>query len=69
MKKIFLLPIIALLLLPSCLPARQLTESPLELNPADRSLYKDGLAPEYQDVLNELPYATAYDLKFNIADR
>jgi hypothetical protein len=38
------------------------------ISPTDRSIYKDGLAPEYQDVLNELPYASMYDIKFNIAD-
>jgi hypothetical protein len=36
--------------------------------PADRSIYKDGLVPEYQGILDELPYASMYDLKFNIAD-
>ena len=37
-------------------------------SPTDRSIYKDGLAPEYQDILNKLPYASMYDIKFNIAD-
>lgn len=37
-------------------------------SPTDRSTYKDGLAPEYQNILNELPYATIYDIKFNITD-
>ncbi len=72
MKKIFLISIIPLLLLPSCLPARQLTESAPEQtptpSPTDRSIYKDGLVPEYQDVLNKLPYASFYEINFTIAD-
>ncbi len=72
-KKIFLLSSIALLLLTSCLPAAQVTEStpepvPPTYLPADRSIYKEGLAPEYQSVTEELPYASMYDIKFNIAD-
>jgi hypothetical protein len=41
---------------------------PTQPSPTDRSIYKDGLAPEYQDILNKLPYASMYDIKFNIAD-
>lgn len=35
---------------------------------AARTIYKDGLIPEYQDVLNKLPYASVYEIKFDIAD-
>ena len=73
MKKIFVLSIITLLLLPACLFIRQQADStpepiPPTYFPTDRSIYKDGLAPEYQNILNELPYASMYALKFNIAD-
>ena len=74
MKKIFLLLMLALLLLPACLPARQAAESTPQQNPnptadpADRSIYKDGLAPAYQSVLNELPTASLYEIQFTIED-
>ena len=74
MKKIFLLLMLALLLLPACLPARQATESTPQQNPnptadpADRSIYKDGLTPAYQSVLNELPTASLYEIHFTIED-
>jgi hypothetical protein len=78
MRKIFLLSS-ALLFLTFCLFITQWAEStpkPIpptlapdeSIPPADRSIYKDGLVPEYQDVLNKLPYASMYDIKFNIAD-
>jgi len=38
------------------------------LSSTDHSIYKDGLAPEYQDILNKLPYASMYEINFNIAD-
>ncbi len=41
---------------------------PTQTSPTDRSIYKDGLVLEYQDVLNELPYASMYEIKFDIAD-
>ena len=70
MKKSFLISIITLLLITSCLSAQQLTESaPKQIpTPADRFIYKDGLVTEYQNVLNELPYASMYSINFNIAD-
>jgi hypothetical protein len=83
MKKIFLLSSITLLFLTSCLFITQWTEStpkPIPPTPApesistpssssaDRSIYKDGLVPEYQGILGELPYASMYDIKFNLAD-
>ena len=79
MKKIFLLSSITLLFATSCLFITQWTESTPEPTPptsapdessppADRSIYKDGLVPEYQDILNKLPYASMYEIKFNIAD-
>ncbi len=73
MKKIFLLSSLALLLLPSCLFITQQADStpepiPPTFSPTDRSIYKDGLIPEYQNILNELPYASIYDIQFNIAD-
>jgi aminopeptidase N len=37
-------------------------------SPADRSIYKADLAPEYQSMLATLPYASLYDIEFNIAD-
>jgi len=73
MKNIFLLSS-TLLFLTLCLFITQQAEStpkpipPTEPSPADRSIYKDGLAPEYQNILNELPYASMYEIKFNIAD-
>jgi hypothetical protein len=76
MKKIFLLSSITLLFLTACLFITQWAGStpepiPPTLTPpipTDRSIYKDGLALEYQGILNKLPYASMYDLKFNIAD-
>jgi hypothetical protein len=79
MKKISLLSSITLLFATSCLFITQWTESTPEpipptpasdapIPPADRSIYKDGLVPEYQDILNKLPYASMYEIKFNIAD-
>jgi aminopeptidase N len=79
MKKIFLLSSITLLFLTACLFITQWTESTPEpipptlapdtpISPEDRSIYKDGLAPEYQNILDELPYASMYDIKFNFAD-
>ena len=50
---------------PRSIPSTSVPES---IPPADRSIYKDGLAPEYQGVLNKLPYASMYDIKFNIAN-
>ena len=82
MKRIFLLSS-TLLLLTLCLFVTQLVKStprpipPTALRPesipptsfsTDRSIYKDGLAPEYQNILNKLPYASMYNIKFNIAD-
>lgn len=73
MKKILLLSSLALLLLTSCLPAAQQADSTPEqslpsLAPTDRSIFKNGLPPEYQNILNDLPYASMYDIQFNIAD-
>jgi hypothetical protein len=73
-KKIFLISSLTLLFLTSCLlftPKAESTPEPLPPTsppPSDRSIYREGLAPEYQGVLNELPYASMYDIKFNIAD-
>jgi hypothetical protein len=72
MKKVSLLSSL-LLFLTSCLVARQPAEStpvpipPIPSSVANRSIYKAGLAPEYQDVLNRLPYASMYEIEFNIA--
>ena len=72
MKNIFLFSI-TLLFLTSCLLLLPQTDStpeptPPAISPTDRSVYKDGLIPEYQNILNKLPYASMYDIKFNIAD-
>ncbi len=72
MKNIFLFSI-TLLFLTSCLPLPPQTDStpeptPPAISPTDRSVYKDGLIPEYQNILNKLPYASMYDIKFIIAD-
>ncbi|MDO9300882.1 MAG: hypothetical protein Q7T89_05835, partial [Anaerolineales bacterium] len=78
MRKIFLLSS-TLLFLTFCLFITQWAESTPEpipptlapdesIPPTDRSIYKDGLVPEYQSILNKLPYASMYDVKFNIAD-
>jgi hypothetical protein len=73
MKRIFLLPSL-LLFVTSCLIVGQPAEStpepipPTQTSPTDHSIYKDGLVPEYQDVLNKLPYASMYEIQFNIAD-
>ena len=51
------------------LPVNPAPESnPPVTSPTDRSIYKDGLAPEYQGILNQLPFASMYDIKFNIDD-
>jgi aminopeptidase N len=75
MKNIFLLSG-ALLSLTLCLFITKWAEStpkpippaPTQPSPTDRSIYKDGLATEYQDVLDKLPYASMYEINFNIAD-
>jgi len=83
MNKIFLLSS-TLLFLTLCLFITQWTEStpePIPFTPApptpapyeppptvDRSIYKDGLIPEYHGILNKLPYASMYEINFNIAD-
>ncbi len=72
MKNIFLFSI-TLLFLTSCLLLLPQTDStpeptPPAISPTDRSVYKDGLIPEYQNILNKLPYASMYDIKFIIAD-
>ncbi len=72
MKNIFLFSI-TLLFLTSCLLLLPQTDSTPEPTPpvislTDRSVYKDGLIPEYQNILNKLPYASMYDIKFIIAD-
>lgn len=79
MKKIFLLSNITLLFLTACLFVTQWAKSTPEpipptlapdtpISPEDRTIYKDGLALEYQSILDELSYASMYDVKFNIAD-
>jgi hypothetical protein len=74
MKKISLLMIITLLFLTSCLSATQGADSTLTPIPptppptAELSVYKDGINPEYQNILNELPDATLYTIDFVIAD-
>jgi hypothetical protein len=79
MKKIILLSSITLLFLTTCLFITQWGKSTPEpipptptldipISPEDRSIYKDGLAPEYQNILNKLPFASMYDIKFDIAD-
>jgi len=72
MKKFFLLPSL-LLFLTSCLIVGQRAEStpetipPTSTPPDARAIYKDGLAPEYQAVLNDLPHASMYEIHFDIA--
>lgn len=76
MKKIFLLLSLTLLFLTSCLLFSKPTESRREpgpstataASPTDRTVYKNGLFPEYHPILNQLPYASMYDIKFSIAD-
>jgi len=36
--------------------------------PIDRAIFKDGLILEYQSIVDELPHASIYEIKFNIAD-
>ncbi len=73
MKKIFLISIITLLFLPSCLLIQQWTEStPETLPPSPTPVYQpsfeNGLMPEYQSIVQELEDASLYSLKFVIAD-
>lgn len=37
-------------------------------SPADRSIYKEDLAPEYHAILDALPYASLYSIEFIISD-
>ena len=72
-KNIFLLSSLSLVILTSCLFAAQAADPapepvPSTAPPSDRSIYKDGLVPEYQNITDELPYASMYDITFNIAD-
>jgi len=73
MKKIFLLSIIMLLFLPSCLLIQQWTEStpepiPPTLTPSDEPNFEGGLVPEYQDIVQGLDDASMYSIEFVIAD-
>jgi hypothetical protein len=82
MKKFSILSSLALLFLTSCLLFTPRTEStpepipptqtsappPTAVSVTDKSIYKDGLVPQYQHVIDELPSASMYDIKFIIAD-
>jgi hypothetical protein len=81
MKKIFQVSSLAFLLLTACtllslrtestpepiLPTFPSIHTPVASQP-DRSIYKNGLAPEYQGILNKLPFASIYTIKFDIAN-
>ena len=73
MKKIFVLSIITLLFLPSCLLFSQKAEStPEPILPSPTPVYQPsfekGLMPEYQDIVQNLDDASLYSIKFIIAD-
>ena len=76
MKPIFLFSNLTLLFLTSCLlfskppesTPGQIPPTATAKSPNDRSIYRDGLTPEYQPILDQLSYASMYDIKFNIAD-
>lgn len=75
MKRIFLTSSLALLFLTSCLlftPKTESTPEPIPPTPSptpiDRAIFKDGLIPEYQSIVDELPRASIYEIKFIIAD-
>ncbi len=72
MKKSILLTVTLLLLTSCLLPSRNATSTPEPVpstfSPTDLSIYKDGLMPEYQGILNELPYASIYQIEFKIAE-
>src|SRR5215207_2086031 len=73
MKRLFV-PLISLsLLLVSCaVPSPTVTVTPVpdifDTPWEDRSLFKSGLVPAAQNVLDELPNASMYHLEFNIAE-
>ncbi len=73
MKKIFLISIITLLFLPSCLLIQQWTEStpepvPPTPLPSDEPNFEGGLTPEYQNIVQEMGDASMYSIEFVIAD-
>lgn len=72
MKKYFLTAASVLFLI-SCLllnPKAESAPRPVSATfiPMDRSVFKDGLTVEYQYILDELPHASLYEIKFKIAD-
>ncbi|RJP53167.1 MAG: M1 family peptidase [Anaerolineaceae bacterium] len=72
-KKVLVLPIIALLFLTSCLHLESQAESTLEPIPPTLSLigqfdFGSGLIPEYRSVLQDLSDASFYSIEFIIAD-
>ncbi len=73
MKKIFLLSIITLLFLPSCLFFTQETDStpepiPPTAPPSEEHNFESGLVPEYQSIVQTLDDASLYSIEFVIAD-
>lgn len=73
MKKIFLLSCFTLLFLPSCLLVQQWAGStpeplPPTPSPSDKPDFKSGLAPEYQNIVQEMENASLYTIEFVIDD-
>lgn len=73
MKKIFLLSCFTLLFLPSCLLVQQWTGStpeplPPTPSPSDKPDFESGLAPEYQNIVQEMENASLYTIEFVIDD-
>lgn len=73
MKKIFVLSIITLLFLTSCLlfiPKTESTPEPIPPSPTPsvQTNFEDGLVPEYKSIVQKLDNASLYTIKFVIAD-
>ncbi len=70
-KKFFTFSLLTLLFLPACLflqPQAEATPEPPAPQPANLSIFKAGLNPQYHAVIDELSNASVYQIEFFIHD-
>lgn len=68
MKKLFSLILLALLACQTLMPASTTRPDAFNTDWNDRSMFKDGLAPSAQPILDQLHGASVYHLEYKIAD-